>query len=109
MARSLIAEHRVAGHLFSYCHYLRKVCREYDPDIAIIHCPNPFVYPIAMNILPAHCKKILLWHSDILTKGILYKAIKPFETSALKKSDLILATSPNYIDRRVLYTGTATR
>ncbi|MDY6266785.1 MAG: glycosyltransferase [Prevotella sp.] len=83
---------------FSYCRYLRKVCREYDPDIAIIHCPNPFVYPIAMSILPAHCKKILLWHSDILTKGILYKAIKPFETSALKKSDLILATSPNYID-----------
>lgn len=83
---------------FSYWRLLKRLSKQYSPDIAIIHCPNPFVYPIAFNALPRQCKKILLWHSDILTKGWLYKAIKPFEESALKKASLILATSPNYID-----------
>jgi len=83
---------------FSYWKELQNVVQLYSPEIAIIHCPNPFVYPIANRVLPNDCKKILLWHSDILTKGWLYKMIKPIENEALRKSDLILATSPNYID-----------
>lgn len=84
---------------FSYWRILAQVCNEHKPDIALIHCPNPFIYPIANRVLPKACKKVLLWHSDILTKGWLYKLIKPVENEALKKCDLILATSPNYIDR----------
>ncbi len=81
-----------------YWKVLKKIIKDYNPDITIIHCPNPYVYPIALRTLPKSCKKVLLWHSDILTKGWLYKIIKPIENEALKTSDLILATSPNYID-----------
>lgn len=83
---------------FSYWRILTQICDEYKPDIALVHCPNPFIYPIVNRVLPKACKKVLLWHSDILTKGWLYKLIKPVENEALKKCDLILATSPNYID-----------
>lgn len=80
-----------------YWKQLKNICNKYNPDISIIHCPNPYIYPIAIRVLPSTCKKVLLWHSDILSKGILYKIIKPLEIELLTKSDLILTTSPNYI------------
>ena len=82
---------------FSYYHYLKKIIYEEQPDIILLHCPNPFLYPITAKLTPNDVKLVLLWHSDILGKGILYKMIKQFEKVILRKADLILATSPNYI------------
>ena len=82
---------------FSYYHYLKKIIYEEQPDIILLHCPNPFLYPITAKLTPKDVKLILLWHSDILGKGILYKMVKQFEKVILRKADLILATSPNYI------------
>ena len=82
---------------FSYYHYLKKIIYEEQPDIILLHCPNPFLYPITAKLTPRDVKLVLLWHSDILGKGILYKMVKQFEKVILRKADLILATSPNYI------------
>jgi rhamnosyl/mannosyltransferase len=82
---------------FSYYHNLKKIIKEVQPDIILLHCPNPFLYPITARLTPKNVKLVLLWHSDILGKGILYKLVKQFEMVILKKADLILATSPNYI------------
>jgi rhamnosyl/mannosyltransferase len=82
---------------FSYYHYLKKIIYEEQPDIILLHCPNPFLYPITAKLTPKNVKLVLLWHSDILGKGILYKLVRQFEKIILRKSDLILATSPNYI------------
>ena len=82
---------------FSYFFRLRKIIGKYRPDAIIIHCPNPFVYPIVFALAPKECKIALLWHADILAKGIVYKFIKPFETMALRRADMIIATSPLYI------------
>ena len=82
---------------FSYYHYLKKIIYEEQPDIILLHCPNPFLYPITAKLTPKDVKLVLLWHSDILGKGILYKMVKQFEKVILRKADLILATSPHYI------------
>jgi len=82
---------------FSYYRELKKVIKAHQPEVINIHCPNPYVYPFVVKLAPKNCKIVMLWHSDILTKGWLYKAIKPFETKALKRTDLIIATSPNYV------------
>ena len=82
---------------FSYYHYLKKIIYEEQPDIILLHCPNPFLYPITAKLAPKDVKLVLLWHSDILGKGLLYKMVKQFEKVILRKADLILATSPNYI------------
>ena len=81
----------------SYYRHLKELIDTYQPDIINVHCPNPYVYPIVSGLKPRSAKLVLLWHSDILTKGMLYKAIKPVERNILKKADLILATSPNYV------------
>ena len=82
---------------FSYYHYLKKIIYEEQPNIILLHCPNPFLYPITVKLTPRDVKLVLWWHSDILGKGILYKLVKHIEKVILRKADLILATSPNYI------------
>ncbi len=82
---------------FTYYHNLKNIIREEQPDIILLHCPNPFLYPITTKLMPKDAKLVLLWHSDILGKGKYYWFIKPLEKAILRKADLILATSPNYI------------
>lgn len=82
---------------FTYYHYLKKIIYEEQPDIILLHCPNPFLYPITAKLAPRDAKLVLLWHSDIMGKGLLYRLVKRFEQRMLKKADLILTTSPNYI------------
>ncbi len=80
----------------SFFYKARKIINQYQPDALLIHCPNPFVYPIA-GLINNKCKIVLLWHSDIIAKGILYSLIKPIENMILKKASMIISTSPNYI------------
>ena len=82
---------------FTYYHYLKKIIYEEQPDIILLHCPNPFLYPITAKLTPRDAKLVLLWHSDILGKGALYHLVNRFERRLLKNADLILTTSPNYI------------
>lgn len=97
--------YRIASHFkvasqdiaFSYYSNLKKVIQQYQPDVILLHCPNPFLYPIVCRLKPENSKLVLLWHSDILGKGLLYKMIKRRELNILRKSDLILTTSSNYI------------
>ena len=82
---------------FCYHHYLKKIIYEVQPDIILLHCPNPYLYPITSKLTPPNTKLVLLWHSDIIGKGLIYHLTSIFEKRILKKADLILATSPNYI------------
>ena len=82
---------------FSYYSYLKKIIYEVQPDIILLHCPNPFLYPITSRLKPKDTKLVLLWHSDILGKGMLYRMVSRFEHNILRKADLILPTSPNYV------------
>lgn len=82
---------------YGYLATLKRLMREYTPQYVHVHCPNPFVYPIVLKtILPA-TKLVLHWHADILSKGIVYRFVKPFESRILRRADFIIATSPNYI------------
>ena len=82
---------------FNYYYYLKKIIYEEQPDIILLHCPNPFLYPIVSRLTPKGAKLVALWHSDIIGKGLLYHIVSRFEKKILNKADLILATSPNYI------------
>lgn len=82
---------------YSYYRRFKEIFKLYQPDFVHVHCPNPFVYPIVTSIINKNTKLILHWHSDILSKGVAYQIIKPFESHILKRADLIISTSPNYI------------
>ncbi len=82
---------------FGYSNMLKHLITEYQPEFVHVHCPNPFVYPIVLRLIQPETKLILHWHSDILSKGVAYQFVKPFETAVLRRCDRIIATSPNYI------------
>ena len=82
---------------FSYYRVLRNLTTKYSPDAVHVHCPNPFVYPLVTSCINKKTKLILHWHSDILSKGIAYYIIKPFENHILRRANVIISTSPNYI------------
>lgn len=82
---------------FGYQRMLKSLMAEYQPEYVHVHCPNPFVYPIVLNTITNDTKLVLHWHSDILSKGVAYWFVKPFENAILKRADRIIATSPNYI------------
>lgn len=82
---------------FGYYHTLKQLMSKYEPQYVHVHCPNPYIYPLVLRVIHPNTKLILHWHSDILSKGIVYKLIKPLESAILKRADLIVATSPNYI------------
>ena len=81
-----------------YYNLYRKIIKQYDPDIAIVHCPNPFAYPMVRMFTPRHTKVVLHWHSDIHEKGYMYNLIRPVESCIMKRADLVIATSQRYID-----------
>lgn len=81
----------------SYYKILRQVIKQENPDAVHVHCPNPFVYPLVCMCVEKETKVVLHWHSDILSKGLMYHVVKPFETAILRRADLIISTSPNYI------------
>ena len=82
---------------FSYRRILRQVLRQYEPEAVHVHCPNPYVYPLVCQCVSRETKVVLHWHSDILSKGLMYLLVKPFETAILRRADLIVSTSPQYL------------
>ena len=82
---------------FSYRKVLRQLFKQEHPDIVHVHCPNPFVYPLVRSCINKETKLVLHWHSDILAKGLIYNLVKPFETAIMRRADVIISTSPNYI------------
>lgn len=81
-----------------YYRHLKGMIRRLEPEIVVLHCPNPYLYPMVTRLVPKSSKLVVLWHSDILAKGLLYKFIRPFEKALLHRADHIIATSQAYVD-----------
>ena len=88
--------------LFAWSVY-REIC-ELDPDEIKIHMPNLSAFWLLF--LPAARKRrwVVLWHSDVLPSKhnlglwMFYRFYKPFETWLLKRADVVIATSPPYLE-----------
>ena len=83
----------------SYGKYLKKIIKEFNPDIVIFHYPNPFVAHSLMKFLKKKTFKLLLyWHLDITKQKILGKLFKGQTKRLIKYSDKIIVASQNYKD-----------
>lgn len=82
---------------FAYLNKLKKIIKEFDPDVIHIHLPNPLIV-FYLNIINPKCKITVHWHSDIVRQKKLKKLYAPVEKKFLKKVCKIIATSSEYID-----------
>lgn len=85
---------------------LRKICNGYD--IIHIHHPDPMV-ALALKMSGYKGKVILHWHSDILKQKILLKFYRPLQNWLIDRSDLIIGTSPKYLEESPYLKGTTKR
>lgn len=83
----------------SYYGILRRLLRQYTPWAVHVHCPNPLVYPMVCRLVGPEVRVVLHWHSDILSKGLAYHMVRPFERAILRRADVVIATSPNSIEQ----------
>lgn len=73
---------------------LKRYCNDYD--IIHIHHPDPMV-ALALKLSGYKGYVVLHWHSDILKQKILLKLYKPLQNWLIKRSDIIIGTSPKYL------------
>lgn len=80
---------------------VKKQLREYDPDIVIVHVPNPFLEWILLRYIKKSYKLIVYWHSDIVKQKLGNVLLSGLTDRLLKRAGVIVATSPNYIEGSV--------
>lgn len=82
----------------SYARELKKVMNEFQPNVVVLHYPNPFVSTLLMKYLRRNFKFIVYWHLDITKQKTLGKLFNKQSIKLLERADKIVATSPNYIE-----------
>ena len=91
---------KVASQLISltYPRVLKKLVKDFDPDVVIFHYPNPYLAAFLLPNLKKSTKLIVYWHLDITKQKILGKIFHGQNLKLLKRADKIVATSAPYID-----------
>lgn len=88
-----------------YPQLLKEVLESFNPDVVILHWPNPFTAYFLMRYASRDFKFIVYWHSDIIKQKILRIMFNGLTERMLRRADLILATSPNYIEGSTFLSG----
>lgn len=88
----------------SYGKKLKKLIKEFQPDVVIFHYPNPFV---AHSLLKFRKKKnfklLIYWHLDITKQKILGKLFHGQNKRLIKMADKILGATPIHIEKSRYY------
>ena len=77
---------------------LKKIMDSFNPDIVIFHYPNPFEAQFVQTYFKRSFKFVLYWHLDIVKQRILGKLFYGQTIRLLDRADVIVATSPLYIE-----------
>lgn len=90
---------KVASQAISltYLNKLKKIIKDFNPDVIHIHLPNPLIV-FYLNIINPKCKITAHWHSDIVRQKKLKKLYAPIEKKFLQNVCKIIATSADYVD-----------
>ncbi len=83
---------------------LRRLIRQFEPDVLHLHMPNNAVFWALFMPLARGIPWVIHWQSDVvrsrikraisLAYGLLYE---PFERAVLRRAERIIVSSPNYL------------
>lgn len=76
---------------------LKKIMKEFEPEVVVFHYPNPFVAAFLRRHFKRKFKLVLYWHLDIVKQKLLGKFFAHQTKVLLERADCVVATSPNYI------------
>ena len=81
---------------FSYRRRLQAVFQQFEPDIVVLHYPNPFATHYLLSFLKPDQKLVIFWHLDIVKQKTLGKLFYGQNRRLLERADRLIAASPNY-------------
>lgn len=81
----------------SYKKKLKKLVKEFKPDIIHIHYPNPLVV-MCLNSIKTNAKIIVHWHLDIIKQKNIKKFFHKSNIKLLNKATKVIATTQLYAD-----------
>lgn len=82
---------------FSYKKEMKRIIKEFQPDIVIFHFPNPFVSHYLLKYLKHKNIKLIVWyHTDIVKQKIVRKFFELQTKKILKAATKVVCTSPIY-------------
>lgn len=82
----------------SYGRELKKVVNEFDPDLIILHYPNPFVTYYLLKYIKPHCKLAVYWHLDITKQKVLKHLFNGQNKKLIARSSKILGATPVHVN-----------
>ena len=83
---------------------LKRVLKEFDPDLLHVHLPNASAFWLLANKSARHIPWVVQWHADVVSSDIdplvriFYKMYRPFESRVLNKAARIIVSSPPYLE-----------
>ena len=81
-----------------YFKELRRAIKFFNPEIIHFHYPNPLAAFYLLYSIRENNKLIVHWHSDVVAQRFLKPMVRPLEDKLLKRADVIIATSPAYVE-----------
>lgn len=87
----------------AFYRYLRLAIKEVQPDILHLHMPNVSCFWALFSMRARSIPWIIHWHSDVLGANpdwrvkLLYPFYRVFEKALLNKADIVVVTSPAYL------------
>lgn len=82
----------------SYKAELDKVMAEFDPDIIILHYPNPFATHYLLKHKERKFKLWIYWHLDITKQKVLKHLFYKQNVDLIHRADKILGATPKHLD-----------
>ncbi|MGZ9710857.1 glycosyltransferase [Glaciimonas sp. GNP009] len=81
----------------SWAYFIGAVREGRRADIVHLHAPN-LLAALASLFIGHRPKLVVHWHSDVVSKGLLGRLVRPMERWMLWRATCILATSQHYAD-----------
>lgn len=82
----------------SYGRRLKRLLKDFKPDIIFLQYPNPFATHFLLKYIGENVKLCVFWQLDIVKQKLLGKLFEGQNRRLLERADMVLASSPNYIE-----------
>ena len=82
----------------TYPKVLKKLLDEFQPDVVILHYPNPYVTHYLLKYSKRKFKLVVYWHLDITKQKILGKFFHGQNIRLIKRADKIIGATPKHVD-----------
>lgn len=82
----------------TYGRELKKEILEFNPDLIILHYPNPFVTYYLLRYIQPHCKLVVYWHLDITKQKFLKRFFDGQNKKLIARASKIIGATPVHVN-----------